>query len=334
MRRARWNVSGRGAAPGLALDRARAGSRRGRRGRGGRARARRTSPGRPRRAARPPGPGRQAQRANLSTSSPVSPPNSSASSVCVGARTKCTAEDVGAARHAVRVVHAREADQEARRVDRGLRREADQAARALAAGGGRDDVHDVVDLAGELHEPVLLAGHAAWYPTRAGGTPSAGSRRRRAGSRVPRARATPSRQSAPAGEGQARRRLVEERPARARWRWAARGTVVAPMRPAVVRRSAYAHVLNPIAVGDEPEVDRPRDRRRGRVGGLVEEGRRERQRHDDADHAGEERHLERPTSAPAAASARRRRRRRRAPRRGTGRRPNPRRRCDRTSRRR
>src|SRR4051794_13582117 len=47
---------------------------------------------------------------------------------------------------AMRAVLAREADREARRIDAGLRGEADEAAEALFAGAGRDDEHRVLEV--------------------------------------------------------------------------------------------------------------------------------------------------------------------------------------------
>ena len=78
----------------------------------------------------PPGPACHAQRSNLSTSSPVSEPNSSASSLGVLGH-EVDDEHVGVARDAERAVLVRQADEEPRRVDAALRREADEAARAL-----------------------------------------------------------------------------------------------------------------------------------------------------------------------------------------------------------
>src|SRR5215204_3158111 len=65
------------------------------------------------------------------------------------------AEQLGVAAHAVGAVLVREADEEPRGVDARLRGEADQAARALAAGRHGDDEHRVVEVADERVERRL-----------------------------------------------------------------------------------------------------------------------------------------------------------------------------------
>ena len=102
----------------------------------------------------PPGPGRHAQRSNLSTSSPVSPPNSSTGPPPAPG-TKWTASSSACDRDSVAAVLVREADEEARRVDARLRREADQAARALPPRAGRHDEHRVVEVADQRVERRL-----------------------------------------------------------------------------------------------------------------------------------------------------------------------------------
>ena len=92
-----------------------------------------------------------AQRANLSISSPVSPPNSWARSR-PAAGTRWTARWSAGERELVGAVLVREAGEKARRVDADLGGEADQAAVLLIADARRDDEHRIVEHAHQLGE--------------------------------------------------------------------------------------------------------------------------------------------------------------------------------------